>query len=69
MSGLPAYMSVYYMHTCYPGRPEEAVAFSGTRVRDSCEPPCWFWELNLFSGKSASALNCQALSLATFSNG
>lgn len=26
---------------------EEGLRFSGTRVRDCCEPPCGYWQQNL----------------------
>lgn len=48
MHGLwPTYMSVYHMLAWYPQSPEEGIRSSGTRAKDSCEPPRGCWELDL----------------------
>lgn len=36
---------IYCVCSCCLGRPEERVGSPLTRVRDSSEPPCEYWEL------------------------
>ena len=35
------------IHAWYPLKSEEGIDFLGTGVMNGCEPPCWYWELNL----------------------
>ena len=46
MCVLPAYISVYHVHSRYSKRPEDGVGIARTRVTDGFEPPCGFWEWN-----------------------
>lgn len=42
-------LSLHYLHIWCPLSPREDIRYSTTRVRDGCEPPWGFWELNLGS--------------------
>lgn len=54
-------MHVFSAHTCMcPQWPGEGGISLGTGVRDSCEPPCECWKLNLGPGRAADALNWRA---------
>ena len=39
---LPLCVLVFYLHVCLC----EAASSLGSEVTDSCELPCWYWELN-----------------------
>lgn len=53
---LPA--SMYVCHTYGVPRGQKRVLDPlGTRIIDSCEPPCRCWESNGFSVKATSVLN------------
>jgi hypothetical protein len=47
MCVLLVFMSVYNFRTWCPWSSEEGIGFSETGFIDSCELPCWCWELNL----------------------
>ncbi|KAL6083041.1 hypothetical protein STEG23_011297 [Scotinomys teguina] len=46
MNVLSANMYVHHVHVWYLRKSEESFRHPGTRVIDSCEPPCGFWELS-----------------------
>jgi hypothetical protein len=51
LGGLPAFMSVYYVHSWGPQRPEVDTRSPGTEVTGVCKPPCGNWESNNLEGK------------------